>query len=194
VCNLSLYFAPFISDDRCHETIAPNDSLQLFLNQRDIKSLVYEAGGWKQFITPEQTALALSQVAAAHILPPLLPLECGTDLLEYHVRLRNHMHESLVSELMLVLKSSWRTLGWEQVGSTTYLCVIGAGVAACIEATPKEEQLYLRYASDLEHALFLAGRTLDLPRSRLFLQTTLYERFDVLLTQVRSSTWNWLND
>jgi hypothetical protein len=56
------------------------------------------------------------------------------------------------------------------------------------------ERLYLRYASDVEHALYLAGRTLDLPRSRLFLQSTLYERFEVILVQVRSRTWNWLTD
>ena len=93
-----------------------------------------------------------------------------------------------------MLREHWCELGWGQVGPRSYLCVIGAGVAACIDAEPGDEQLYLRYDNDLANALFHAGRTIDLPRSRLFLQQTLYEKFDVPLALMRARVWNWLHD
>jgi hypothetical protein len=73
-----------------------------------------------------------------------------------------------------------------------YASVIGAGVAACIDTTPGDETLYLRYATTLAAELFVAGRTTDMPRSQLFLQTALYERVDILLEQMRVRTWYWL--
>jgi len=196
VCNLSAYFKPPIFED----TGSPKEELvarQPFLIQegeRDyfIQKMAREVGTWTETTSPEQTAFALAHVTAAHVLPPIMPLPSGTDLLGYCVQLRDHMDGALVDELAMVLKASWRQLGWEQVGTATYLCVIGAGVAACIDMTRGE--LGLRYDSELEHALYLAGRTLDLPRSRFFLQSNLYERFDVLLDQVRMRTWNWIID
>ncbi len=78
------------------------------------------------------------------------------------------------------------------MGADSYTFVIGAGVAATLDLHPGREQLYLRYASDLADELYLAGRAIDLPRSRLFLQTTLYERVDALLAQLRERCWRWV--
>lgn len=151
-----------------------------------------QSGDWSELLSREQTAFALSRVTAANILPPLTVLPCGTDLLGYNVTLRDHMDESLVRELSLMLNAEWRDLGWERVNGATYLCVIGAGVAGCIDTTPNSERLYLRYASSLESELYLAGRAVDLPRSRLFLQTALYEQIDTLLVEVRARAWHWI--
>lgn len=153
---------------------------------------MWHSGNWSDFWSQEQTALALSRVTAANILPPLTELACGSDLLDYSVNLRDHMDESLVRELALMLNADWRDLGWEQVNGSTYLCVIGAGVAGCIDTMPNHERLYLRYASSLENELYLAGRAVDLPRSRLFLQTALCERIDTLLVEVRVRAWHWI--
>jgi len=98
----------------------------------------------------------------------------------------------LVRELALVLENDWRALGWEQVGRSRYLCVIGAGVAASLDTTPGAEQLDLRYATELETELFHAGCAPDRLRSRLFLQSALYEKMNVLLTRVRSNIWHWI--
>lgn len=151
-----------------------------------------QLGDWSEFLSEEQTALALSQVTAAHILPPLTVLSCGSDLLDYSVNLRDQLDASLVREMALMLNADWHDLGWERVNGSTYLCVIGAGVAGCIHTTPNQERIYLRYASSLENELYLAGRAVDLPRSRLFLQTALYERIDALLVEVRARTWYWI--
>jgi hypothetical protein len=151
-----------------------------------------QSGDWSELLSQEQVALALSQVTAANILPHLTVLSCGSDLLAYSVNLRDHMDESLLRELSLMLNADWRDLGWERVNGTTYLCVIGAGVAGCIDTTINGERLYLRYASSLENELYLAGRAVDLPRSRLFLQTALYERIDSLLIEVRAHAWHWI--
>lgn len=142
--------------------------------------------------TAEQVALALSQVTAARVLPPLTQLVCGADLLTYRVRLRDRLEATLVRDLALVLAHRWRELGWAQVSSDTYLNVIGAGVAVCIDTEPDAETLYLRYDSTLAHKLLLAGRTPDLLRSRLFLQTALYEQVNGLLAAVREQVWRWL--
>ncbi|MCX9079839.1 MAG: hypothetical protein OIN84_17875 [Candidatus Methanoperedens sp.] len=151
-----------------------------------------QSGDWSETLSKEQTALALSRVTAANILPPLTELACGTDLLSYNVTLHDHMDESLVRELAMMLNADWHELGWERVNGSTYLCVIGAGVAGCIDITPNQERIYLRYATSLENELYLAGRAVDLPRSRLFLQTALYERIDSLLIEVRARTWHWI--
>jgi hypothetical protein len=151
-----------------------------------------EKGQWSAFMSREGTALALSQVTAAHILPPLLDLPTGVDLLNYRVALRDRLDPVLVRELALILEHNWRELGWEQVGPTTFLCVIGAGAATCIETRPGKEQLYLRYASSLANELFHAGHAVDTLRSRLFLQTTLYEKVNELLTRLRCNCWDWV--
>lgn len=194
--NFSSHFKPLIFEDTC----TPRDeevSCQPFLVNQDgpsyfVQQLSREVGTWGEFTSPEQTAFALAQVTASHVLPPLIPLSCGSDLLAYHVNLRDHLDGALMDELAMVLKTSWREIGWAQVSTDSYLCVIGAGVAACLDLSRSE--LSLRYNSELEHELYLAGCTLDLPRSRLFLQSTLYERFDYLLAQVRARTWHWIID
>jgi len=145
-----------------------------------------------QALTQEQMAYALGQVTASNVLQSLTLLENGYEMLEYHVNLRDSLHPDLVKELVSVLDSSGSSLYWNQVDVSCYLCVIGAGVAACIDTTPGQEQLYLRYANTLVDALHQAQRAAELPRSLLFLQTTLYERFDLLLAEVRKRTWHWL--
>ena len=144
-------------------------------------------------MTPEQTAYALGQVTAPNILPTLTLLENGYELLEYRVELRAALHGELVNELVDVLDAAGADLHWNQVDANCYLCVIGAGVAACIDTTPQQEQLYLRYANTLVDALHNAHRAAELPRSLLFLETTLHERFDALLAEVRNRTWHWLS-
>lgn len=151
-----------------------------------------ERGNWAGLMDRENSALALSQVTAANLLPPLLDLPTGADLLRYRVELREKLDPALVRELALIVEHEWRALGWEQVGETSFLCVIGAGVAACIETVPGEECLYLRYASGLANELFHAGRAIDLPRSRLFLQTTLHEKINPILARLRDRCWQWI--
>jgi hypothetical protein len=156
-------------------------------------ALAFEKGTWGQFLSPEQTAWCISQLTAAHLLPPLTRLPCGSDLLTYQVWLRDRLGPFLVDELDQVLAENWRQMGWEHVAAHSYMCVIGAGVAARIDATPGDEQLCLRYESALANELFHAGRAVDLPRSRLFLQQTLFEQVDALLTLVRARLWCWLD-
>jgi hypothetical protein len=183
-----------VVDERCCP--AEDEALaQPFLPgaNRSVPALSWlEKGDWADLMNHENTALALSQVTAANVLPPLLDLPTGVDLLQYRVELRDQLDPILVRELALILENQWQALGWEQVSETSFLCVIGAGVAACIETTPGEECLYLRYASVLANELFHAGRAIDLPRSRLFLQTTLHEKINPLLARLRDRCWQWV--
>lgn len=151
-----------------------------------------EIGSWQEEFSPEQTAYALAQVTASNILPPLLRMDSGSDLLHYQVRLRDYLDDMLVTELVTVLDSCAMDTQWEQVEASEYACVIGAGVAACINTAPGEEQLYLRYANALAAELGRVQRAAELPRSLLFLQTALQEKLDVLLQEVRRRTWFWL--
>lgn len=189
MCNFCRYFP-----NACQHS--PDSGCSLFL-QADgsattaILKAAWHSGHWGDFLSAEQTALQLSQVTAANILPRLVELPCGSDLLAYRANLREHMSGTLVNELRMVLANLDEESCWKKVARDRYLCVIGAGVAACLDATPNAEVLYLRYANEIENMLFHAGRTLDLPRSRLFLQTTLYEKFDLLLKPVRSRMWHW---
>lgn len=176
----------FVSEDTC----CPLDDIpafQPFLTGGDT------CASGESGPTPEQIALALAQVTAAAILPPLLDLPCGTDLLNYRVDLRDRLDVSLLRDLAAILNRRWRDLGWTQISVSTYLSVIGAGVAVCIDTTPGSETLCLRYDSELENELFHAGRTRDLPRSRLFLQAALHEKINDLLAILRDQTWHWLN-
>lgn len=147
-----------------------------------------------QSTMPEQMAYALGQVTASAVLPSLTLLENGYELLEYRVNLRQSMSGELVNELVTVLETDGADLHWNQVDVCNYLCVIGAGVAACIDTSPGREQLSLRYANTLVSALHNAHHAAALPRSLLFLQTTLYERFDALLAAVRQRTWFWVGE
>ncbi len=187
------------SEDRSHPAEDRSPCHQPFLRSEGCPPIEHfgftvaqQSGDWSELLSREQMAFALSQVTAAHILPPLTVLSSGSDLLDYSVNLRDHMDASLVRELSLMLNADWRDLGWERVNGSTYLCVVGAGVAGCIDAAPNQERLYLRYASSLENELYLAGRAVDLPRSRLFLQTALYERIDSLLVEVGARAWHWI--
>ncbi|MBZ0284566.1 MAG: hypothetical protein K8L97_27755 [Anaerolineae bacterium] len=162
---------------------------QTSLPDRMIVHLTREQGQWSDLMSPEQTAYGLAQVTAA-ILPPLTHLENGSELLEYHVRLRDYFDDSLVREVMSVLDTEAADLHWGQVETSVYVSVIGSGVAACIDTN--HGTLYLRYENTLAAALYDAHRKAELPRSLLFLQSALYERFDALLAQARVRTWFWL--
>ena len=184
----------WIVEDERRYPAEDESSIQPFMTGDDPRGLtlaVLEAGGSSSLISREGLALALSQVTAARLLPPLVDLPTGMDLLNYRVDLRESLDPILVRELSLVLESLWKDFGWEQLEPHTYLSVIGAGVAACIETTPGDEQLYLRYNSSLANELFHAGRAIDLPRSRLFLQSALHEKVNQLLTQLRDRCWQW---
>lgn len=143
-------------------------------------------------LSREQTAYALGQITASKVLPSLTLLENGSELLVYRVDLRSSLNGSLVEELVKVLEADAEDFHWNQVEANSYLCVIGAGVAASIDTTPGQEQLFLRYANALVPALYNAQRAEALPRSTLFLQSALFERFDLLLAEVRKRTWFWV--
>ncbi len=151
-----------------------------------------ELGRWRQTVSPEQTACALGYITAARMLPSLVELENGRELLDYTVMLRQRLDAELVVELAMTLRTRAIELHWEQVGAHSYGAAIGSGVAVIIEITPGAEQLYFRYASHLADDLYKARGAVELPRSRLFLQSALYERFDTLLDEVRQRTWMWL--
>lgn len=163
----------------CH--IPPAASLEIYLTQT--------YGQWHDLFSDEQTAYALSVLSAATVLPALTQLENGYELLEYNVLLRDHFSDLMVREIITVLDSSGEKLHWEHVAEQLYICVIGSGVAACIDITYGREQLYLRYDNKLAEVLFHAQRKAELPRSLLFLQSTLYERFDALLALARQRAW-----
>lgn len=154
--------------------------------------LFRELGRWSDAVPPEQTAFALGSITAADVLPPLVGLENGRDMLDYNVRLRDRLDGELVNELAMTLRAKALEMHWEQIGAHSYAAVIGSGVAVCIEVTPGSEYLYLRYANALAEELHNAHGAVQLPRSRLFLQSALYERFDYLLNEVRQRTWSWL--
>jgi hypothetical protein len=173
-------------DERC---IPPDDET---LYQPFQPGAMSDLAGVPENIDRECLALALSQLTAARLLLPLVEVETGEALLRYRVDLRAQVDTFVVEEIKRALETQWHKLGWEQLGQHTFLCVIGAGVAACIDTTPGEEQLCLRYASELAHEMFHAGCAPDAWRSRLFLQTTLYEKFNALLKIARAGCWQWL--
>lgn len=181
-----------VVDERCSPADAEEARIQPFLYSDDLPLDGLEPDHWSIWMSRETLALALSQATAAHVLPPLMEVPTGEDMLRYRVEFRNQLHPILVRELALVLESDWQALGWEQVSRQRYLCVIGAGVAASLETTPGAERLDLRYASDLETELFHAGYAPDRLRSRLFLQSALYEKMNLLLARVRNNVWHWL--
>lgn len=187
-------FSHIVVDERaCPLEDEPRTQPFLLESKRHVPAMsLLERGDWSALMSRESTALALSQVTAVQILPPLVELSTGEDLLNYQVDLCAKLDPVLVRELGLILEHHWRELGWEQLTPKTYLCVIGAGVAACISTERNAEHLNLRYANGLANELFLAGRAVDLPRSRLFLQTILYEKFNQLLQHLRDHCWTWM--
>lgn len=156
---------------------------------RMIVHLTREQGRWADLMSPEQTVYGLAQISAT-LLPPLTHLENGSELLDYQVQLHDYFDELLVREVMSVLESEAADLHWGQVETSVYVSVIGSGVAVCIDTS--RAALYLRYENRLATALHHAQHKTELPRSLLFLQSALYERFDVLLARARARTWFWL--
>jgi hypothetical protein len=147
---------------------------------------------YQQQLLAEQTAYALGQITSSKFLPSLTRLSSGSDLLHYRVRLNEYLDADLVRELVASLESGASDMDWEQIQASCYACVIGAGVAACIDTTFGNEQLYLRYANALADQLGRARRAAEMPRSLLFLESALHEKVDVLLARVRQRMWLWL--
>jgi hypothetical protein len=175
-----LHLQPFLRNSVLHRV------------DRFAMNLTREQGSWANAMSKEQTAYALAQVSASQVLPQLVELDTGNEVLEYRVHLRDFLDSTLVAELVHVLDSCGEELHWGQVDSNIYAAVIGAGVAACIDTTPQHETLYFRCANALVSQLNNAHHAAELPRSLLFLQTALYERFDVILDQIRNRMWFWL--
>jgi hypothetical protein len=171
---------PFLQTDSMH----PLD--------RFAANLSREQGAWANALTKEQTAYALAQVSAANILPSLVELDTGCALLEYSVKLRDHMDGLLLAELVQVLQNEGQNVHWGKVDAMVFAAVIGAGVAACIDITAGHETLHLRYANALVTEFSTARRVAELSRSALFLQSALHERFDALLEPIRARIWFWL--
>jgi hypothetical protein len=181
-----MYRNQFVSEERAH--------LPLYESTFECQPYLSSDVMATETLSAEQAAYALGQVTANKVLPSLTLLENGYELLEYRVNLRYSLNGDLINELVRVLENDGEEFHWNKVDTSSYLCVIGAGVAACIDATPGQEQLYLRYANTLVPALHNAQRAEALPRSLLFLQTALYERVDALLTEVRKRMWYWTTE
>ncbi len=190
---MNAYSIRIVEDERQYPVADP-EQFQPFLNHQstNLSLDLIEHGEWSSLANRESTAWALSRVTAAQILPPLLKVATGEELLNYCVDLRDQLDTILIHELRLILESNWQELGWERLSGSTFLCVIGAGVAVCIDTTAGAEQLYLRYGSELANEMFHAGCAPDLLRSRLFLQHTLYEKVNLLLADLRDRCWQWL--
>lgn len=162
------------------------------LADRLLVVLTRQTGRWQDLLSAEQTAYALGQVAASRILPPLQEIENGNTLLDYHIGLRDHMDDYLVEELIAVLDAHSAELHWQRVEASVYVCAIYYGVAACIDVTSGQESLYLRYANNRAEAIDNAHFKTEIPLSLVGLQEVLFERFDVLLAEVRLHTLFWL--
>lgn len=187
-----------IFEERTYPAGDETTCLQPFFGQRTaddacwIVTLASEYGQRADMMSPEETAYTLAQATAAGILPPLTDLESGSELLDYRVQLRGCMSDILIAGLVAALDKPDARVYWRQTDANVYTCVIGAGVAACLDTTSGRETLSLRYANALASVLAHVRMAAELPRSRLFLQTTLYERFDALLENARLIAWVWL--
>jgi hypothetical protein len=156
-------------------------------------SFTVETGHWRDLLSAEQTAYALSLLTASHVLPPVQEIDHGSALLDYRVRLRTRMNGHLVDELTTVLNSRGSELHWAKVEVCVYVCVIYYGVAACIDLTPGEETLYFRCNNERAEALDNARFKTEIPLSLIGLQEILFERFDLLFNDVRLRTLFWLS-
>ncbi|MBL8153209.1 MAG: hypothetical protein JNM70_03420 [Anaerolineae bacterium] len=165
------------------------------LNSHD--ALILDAarheGRWTQILTAEQTALTLGQMTSAGSLPWLRDTTSLIGLLDYHVFLRDHLDGCLVDEIVNTLANEHESKLWTRIENGVYICVIGAGVAACIDTTPNLEVLYLRYAEAIIDAIAAAQFERDLPRSVRGLQLTLWERLDALFDGARLRLLHWLS-
>jgi len=149
-------------------------------------------GRWAQWLSSEQTAYALGQITTAHALPALTEFVSTSTLLDSRIRLRNFLDDCLVDAITATLYNEAEALQWKQVEATSYVYVIGAGAAVCIETVPDEEIVYLRYANHIADAIAQAQNETELPRSLLGLQINLQECIDLLLTHARSKTFKYL--
>ncbi|NWG17505.1 MAG: hypothetical protein HXY41_12805 [Chloroflexi bacterium] len=188
-----------VFEERPHPAQGESTCIQPFFGQQPNGDgacwtivLAGDYGRLTDVMTPEETAYTLARATAASILPPLTDLESGSELLEYRVPLRAYMSKILIAGLVEAFDRPEAAAHWQQVAANAYACVIGAGVAAYLDTTPGSETLSLRYANALASVLAHVHRAAELPRSRLFLQTTLYERFDALLQNARLIAWAWL--
>ena len=150
------------------------------------------SGKWSQLLSAEQSAYALGQITAARALPSLTEFVSASTLLDSRIRLRDFLDDSLVDAITDTLDSEAESLQWKQVEATSYVCVIGAGAAACIDTVPGDEKVYLRYANHVAEAIAQAQNETELPRSLLGLQINLQECIDLLLTCARSKTLSYL--
>lgn len=173
-------FQPFM--DKTH--LRGCDALLIYSSQM--------AGKWTQLLSAEQTAYALGQITAARALPTLTEFVSASTLLDSRIRLRDFLDDSLVDTITDSLDSEAESLQWKQVEATSYVCVIGAGAAACIDTVPGDEKMYLRYANHIAEAIAQAQNETELPRSLLGLQINLQECIDLLLSHARSKTFNYL--
>jgi hypothetical protein len=172
---------------------------QPFINKGQLRgcdSLLIQAaqanGQWSQWLSAEQTAFALGQVTTARALPTFIEFVTIATLLDSRIRMRDYFDDILVEAITATLINDGDVLEWKQVDATTYVCVIGAGAAACIETNPGNEILYLRYANQIAEAIARAQNETELPRSLLGLQIHLQECIDQLLTYARSKTLTFL--
>lgn len=133
----------------------------------------------------EQAAYALSQVTAETTIPPLANFASAWALLECRVRLRDHIDSVVTEALVNSLKTTGAVLHWRRLDGRVYASAIGSGVAACIDTTPGEETVYLRYSNEVAAAVKNAGCGAELPRSLIGMETNLQERFEPLLAAAR---------
>ncbi len=147
---------------------------------------------WESLMPAEQTAYSLAQITALRVLPPLSQIASGNALLDYRVRLRDYLNDHLVEELAAVLAEQHDDLTWQQVDANHFVCVIYYGVAACIDTTAGDENLYLRYANERAEAIGHARYKTEIPLSLVGLQEILFNRIDELLAEVRQRTQLWL--
>lgn len=150
-------------------------------------------GEWTQILSAEQTAYALGQITAARALPQFNEFVTASTLLDSRIRLRDFLDDYLVDAINATLDNEANLLQWKQVEATSYVYVIGAGAAACIETIKGDEKVYLRYANHVAQAIAQAQNETELPRSLLGLHINLHECIDVLIARARTKTLNALN-
>lgn len=136
-------------------------------------------------MTKEQAAYALAQVTAETTIPPLANFASAWALLECRVRLRDHIDGLVTEALVSSLKTAGAVLHWRRLDGQVYASAIGSGVAACIDTTPNEETVYLRYSNEVATAVKNAQSGAELPRSLVGMETNLQERFEPLLAAAR---------
>lgn len=176
----SIVFQPFVA----RSILNSQDALILDAARQD--------GRWTQMLSAEQTAFSLGQMNGAGSLPWLRDTTSLLGLLDYHVFLRDHLDGCLIDEIVNTLVNEHESKHWARIEAGVYVCVIGAGVAACIDTTPNLEVLYLRYADAIVDAIAAAQFERDLPRSVRGLQMTLWERLDALFDGARLRLLHWL--